>query len=1204
MDFFTQNKTIIIKKYISYFFVIIVSTASCLDAYGVERYSNSGYLEKQIIDKKITITAKNRSLTEILVDICKKGNIKYGIKDDVVIDNNIKYSISVNNITIKATLTELLKYTNFDFELDGDVVYIIYRKAASKAEKVEVKISGKVLELGGKTTIPGATILVTGTSDGAITNMEGDFILTAKIGDQLEISYVGKKTKYITIYKGITNFTVELENDITVVEDVYVTGYGNIKRHEMVGAVDKISGDDLNKTANQSLTQMLQGKVAGLVVTNNSGMVGTRQKVKIRGTSTLLGNQDPVWVVDGMIQEDPIPFKTSEFNTYGAIDENNIDAIRNFVGNAISWLNPNDIDNITVLKDASATAIYGVKAANGVIVITTKRGTEGKVSISYSGNFSANQKSNYEKLNMMNSQERVDVSREIIQNGYISSSDLSDIGYEGAYKDYMNREISYDEFNRLAKIAETTNTNWLDLLMRNSFSNSHSFSLSGGNDRFTYYSSLGANYNKGEAIGNDLSSYSASVKVNGWIIPNKLSIDTRLSANISNTTGLLVSPYEYALRTSREIPAYVDGGTPYFYPYSGQSSGLMYNFENERDNSSNKNRQTQINGSTALRWKIFQNLELEANLGYATSNSQGTSYLTERSYAMSVKRGYEFGTKIPADFEYKESKLPHGGEYNYTESTNFSYTARTQMNYNEVFAGDHRLNATLGFELRSSKYNGYDEVMYGYIPDRGHTFSLPPLTVLKGNGEYVENSIYNSIQNDVTDKIVNYMSAYFMAGYSYKERYTISGSIRNDASNRFGQNTNAKFLPVFAFGGRWNVAEENWMKNQNVVNNLSLRASYGWQGNVAENFGPDLIASVIGMNDVLTGENILKIKSLPYEDLRWEKVKTYNFGADFGLFSNKLQVAFNYYNKRTDDMIVYLNVPMSFGIHSMPINGGSMNNSGYDLTLTATPVRTENFSWSLSVNTSKNINKIVSTLEEKKDWRTAVGGDLSKDNFAYSSIWGFKYLGLDPNNGAPLHYIPEVGDPGFNPNDATTFMGYLGTLEPDFTGGISTNFRYKNFSLSASFNLNIGSVRFLSNYVNNWTSLPQASDNMSKEFVDRWRKPGDESRYGVKPAIPTKDNIDHLTIVDGSTAYNYDMYNNSDNRIVNGNFLRCNNISFNYTVPAKILKKMGIENLSVNAGMSNPFTIVSKDFKGIDPEVATGSSPLLKSFNFGINITL
>ena len=256
-----------------------------------------------------------------------------------------------------------------------------------------------------------------------------------------------------------------------------VTGYQAVKKKAMVGSYSKVDADELVMTGSQTLEQMLQGKLPGVMVINQSGLTGTRQKVRVRGTSTLVGNADPVWVVDGIIQQDPLPFSASELTNIG---DDNIDMIKNFVGGAIAWLNPNDIQDITVLKDASSTAIYGVKAANGVIVITTKKGERGRLSLNYSGNYSVGEKLNYDKLEIMNSKQRVDLSREAYERGAQVPNDK--IGYIGLALAYQRGEISYDEFDRGAKALESVNTNWFDVLYQTPFSHSHSLSFSGGNN--------------------------------------------------------------------------------------------------------------------------------------------------------------------------------------------------------------------------------------------------------------------------------------------------------------------------------------------------------------------------------------------------------------------------------------------------------------------------------------------------------------------------------------------------------------------------------------------------------------------------------------------------------------------------------------------------------------------------------------------------
>lgn len=346
------------------------------------------------------------------------------------------------------------------------------------------------------------------------------------------------------------------------------------------------------------------------------------------------------------------------------------------------------------------------------------------------------------------------------------------------------------------------------------------------------------------------------------------------------------------------------------------------------------------------------------------------------------------------------------------------------------------------------------------------------------------------------------------------------------------------------------------------------------------------------------------IKSLPYGNLRWEKTKTINLGTDFGLFQNKVTWTIEYYYKKTEDMIVEKEVPYAYGVVSMPINGGNMVNRGLEISAGFTPIRTDNFAWNVSINTSKNFNKVKSSMNENAGWEAAASGTLNKEGYAVSSFWAFEFKGLNPETGSAEFDIPSLEE---NPDgllDATTFMKYMGTMEPDFSGGISMSFRYKSLSLSTSFNVQLGGKKFLYHVFDDTAiqSIASAYSNLPKEMVKRWRKPGDEKFTNI-PSLPSKD-ASYYKLPNNSSGYTPRMYNYSDARVVNASFLRCNGLALNYTLPEKWVKKMYLKNLSFSASLSNPFMIVSKEFKGMDPEVATGSQPISRTVSLGINISL
>lgn len=450
--------------------------------------------------------------------------------------------------------------------------------------------------------IPGATVVLKGSTLGTATNLDGRYtlVLPKTSNIVLTFSFIGMETKEVK-YTGQDTINVKLKEDVKQMDEVVVTGYQTIKKRSMAGSVSSVKAEDLLLNGGQTLEQALQGKIPGMMVMNRSGLTGTRQRVRVRGTSTLLGNAEPVWVVDGIIQEDPLPFSSNDFNN---LNQDNMDMIRNFVGGAISWLNPNDIENITVLKDAVSTAIYGVKAANGVIVITTKKGQAGRMAVSYSGNFSVTPKMSYNKLELMNSQQRVEVSREAYERGLVlDNAGNYNIGYTALALAYKKQEISLAEFTREAKQLEKNNTDYFDILFRNAFSHNHTVSISGGSNSSTYHASIGINKTNNTAKGNDQLQYTASIAA-GTTLWEQLNLNFSLGVSYAETNAFVGSdPFEYASKTNRAIKCFNEDGSLYFYKHA--TDGFLYNIVNELEQSGNKNALTSFNSNLSLRWSIL-----------------------------------------------------------------------------------------------------------------------------------------------------------------------------------------------------------------------------------------------------------------------------------------------------------------------------------------------------------------------------------------------------------------------------------------------------------------------------------------------------------------------------------------------------------------------------------------------------------------------
>ena len=389
-------------------------------------WGNVAAVEAQSLTDKITVECRNESLANALKRVEKASGFKVLFTYDEV--QGYTVSVQLKNKTVEKVLSLLLQNKPFRYSVNGKFINITQTSAqtggasdglsqnglsGNQAGKGKVVIQGKVLSENMREPLPGVTVFIKGTSEGAQTNLEGFFrIETYAKRPVLQFTYAGMKAVTVA-WHGEEMLHVTMADDVSLIDEVIVTGYQRIRKNEMIGSANTVQIEDLFYDGQKSIEQMLQGKLSGTSVLNTSGLVGATPKVRVRGTSTLLGNQEPVWVVDGIIQEDPLPFKTRDLDALGNINQDNFDMIKNFVGNSISWLSPNDIQTISVLKDAAATVMYGVKAANGVIVITTKQGKSGRISVNYSGGISVTPRIHYSRMNLMNSSERIDVSSEI-----------------------------------------------------------------------------------------------------------------------------------------------------------------------------------------------------------------------------------------------------------------------------------------------------------------------------------------------------------------------------------------------------------------------------------------------------------------------------------------------------------------------------------------------------------------------------------------------------------------------------------------------------------------------------------------------------------------------------------------------------------------------------------------------------------------------
>lgn len=1150
---------------------------------------------------KVTVELQNKTLGEVLKVLKEQTGVHFMYNTQEV-NVGTKVSVSLNEARLEEALQSIFQGLPYRYNQVEDYILITPKKESETQQTDMRTVKGKVVDSKGE-PLPGVSVVVKNTTAGVATDIEGKFEIRLNSGEEILVfSFVGMRTQEVKANKD--NLYVVMESVAELMQEVIVkTGYQNIEKRKLSSSVFTIDGDLVREGAALGLDNMLQGKIPGMNVMGSSSTPGAATKIRIRGSSTISGNREPLWVVDGFILEDPVQISAEELNSLDNV---------NLIGNAISSLNPQDIERIDVLKDASATAIYGTRAANGVIVLTTKKGKIGKPSISFSASLGFTGRPRYSQYNLMNSKERVGISKEVAEKGYLYDYIPYATGFEGALFDFYNMKITKSEFDAQVAKYETMNTDWFKLLCQNAFNQDYSASISGGNETINYYTSIGYNNSKGTTKGDNSTSYSLTSNISARLT-KKVRAYTRLSFSEQSSDGFYTTnPYSYALETTRAIAS-----DEYYTTKNNTIDGLSnnypltYNIFNELAHTGNEAKSRNFSGNVGIDIDILKGLKLQTLFGMRYVNSTNYQWADERSYYIASIRGYDYGAVAPNSEEEKKSVLPHGGILNYSSTNNVSYTARAQFSYATLLGAmqQHAINAMIGYEANSNQYDGLSDVEYGYYPDRGMAISYEYDKESAGSG-VLNNSSLDKHNVSRKNSKSNTVSAYATFVYALKNRYIFNANLRGDASNRFGQYTNHKFLPVWSMAARWKVNDEAWFRGWKALDDFSIRFSYGQQGNIPTSVGPNLVAQYMALAvNRFSGNYQLGIKRLPYPDLRWEKTISTNYGLDFSLLNGRISGTVDYYVRKGKDLIFSLPVASEYGTTQTFRNGASMKNYGIEVGLTFIPIKTRDFTWTLTPIYSKNTNNISNTTKQDYTYLDYLAGNAYEDGKPVNALYAWEFTGLDHETGrATFAHCSTKESDVEKSDDPKSYLKYCGSTDPKFNGGLSTSLRYKNFILNAQFAYAFGHVRRLNFLFNGTMKMPTPQTNLTTDFLNCWREPGDEEHTNI-PGIAfgeAQNYYVYTPIANASQQNTYDMYNYSDVRVVKGDFFRCRNLMLTYTFPDKWMRPLNVGSMSCSFNVTNLFTLCSSKFNGQDPEVeSTGSValPITRTYSFSVSLS-
>ena len=1088
------------------------------------------------------------------------------------------------------------------------IVLLCFVGALSSAFAAEKKVQGVVISSEDNLPLIGASVYVTAedlkkagsaqTTMGVITDVDGQFSIAIPAGiTRFFCSYVGYDVLEVKLVPGKEHYEITLHASSQMLDAVVVTGYQTVERRKLTAAVSKLDISDETIGAVKSIDQALAGQIAGLSVSPTSGAPGAPAKIRIRGTASLNGTQDPLWVLDGIPLEGTDVPEPDELND-----------ITNMKQSSIAGLNPADIENITILKDAAATAIYGARAANGVIVITTKKGKVGKPVINFSSRFTYTPTLSLDRLNLLNSAEKVGLEMDMIRNNYSPDNHkggvyniLSNYNELSAFQNGGWDALSSDTqaaINRLKSV----NTNWGDILFRDAFSQEYNLSLSGGTERVTY-TSFGYYKEDGNVDGVGMDRFNLVGKTS-YKVNSILKVGASMFANRRKNTNYLTDAYGmsnpvfYSRKANPYFELYDKNGN-YNYDYDIQNNtdkDLGFNIFEERQNTSNESVVNSFSSIFDAELRFNDKWKLTSQFGYQLEKTSREEIADWESYAM------RYYYKLSEYSQGGETKhfLPEGGMQKSYENSNSQITWKAMGEYRDSFNDIHELEVMAGTELRKTWYETLFSAGYGF--DR-KTLTTKP--VIFPNESYATSFPLHQ----TTYKENAYVSFYSTASYSLLNRYTVGGSIRFDGSDLFGVDKKYRYLPLYSVSALWRLSQEPFMQQAKWVDNLVFRASYGLQGNIDKNTSPFLLGTYRS-ESILPGvsEDVIIINSAPNKKLRWEKTQSVNAGFDFSVLNQAINLSVDYYYRKGTDLIALRMLPLETGFTSMNVNWASMENKGVEISLSTRNITTKNFSWYTNFNFAYNGNKVLQ--ENIPEQQTTPG----REGYPVGAIFALKTAGVNKETGNMMFYNPEgekvtlkelyrLKDEwgiGIASSDVTaaeerTFYSYIGSSDAPYTGGLINTFSYKNWELNVNFSLTFGGyVRTQPSYdiIN-----PDYGKNYNADVLNRWTP---ENPNAELPAFMlSASNPEEYSWYDSKT-----IWRDLDIWVKKLNYVRLQNLRLGYRIPELLTKRLGMNSATVSIEGRNLFVFGSGYNNYMDPESMYNpyATPVPKSVTFSLNL--
>ncbi|WP_205600333.1 SusC/RagA family TonB-linked outer membrane protein [Sphingobacterium luzhongxinii] len=1175
--------------------------------------------------QKVSLSLRNAKLEDAFKEISKQTKYKF-LYNDALVKEAKRVNIQIQQKSLDEALSRLLSGNQMVFKVIDETITVNVKGGndvipSNVVMEIQNKINGVVKSSEG-TPLVGASISVKGSTVGTTTDSNGAFSIQVNNGQTLLVKYIGYISREIPVSnQSPLSITLIAEND--EIEEVVVTGMGmRVDKRFFTGATSKITGEAAKINGLADPSRGLEGKVAGVTVSNVTGTFGTAPKIRVRGATSIYGSSKPLWVLDGVILEDIADVSADDLSSGDALT---------LISSAVAGLNANDIESFQVLKDGSATSLYGARAMAGVIVITTKKGSAGRSAISYMGEYTARATPSYSEFNILNSQEQMSVYQDMEARGYLGLAGVSNASSSGVFGKMFEKinkgELKNDwytdrkETNAYLREAEYRNTDWFDLLYNRNLVQNHAVSLSSGTNKSQYYASASAMIDPGWTKKSAVDRYTGNLNANFNILDNlKFNLITNGSYRNQEAPGTLargtdsyfglvkrdfdINPYYFALNTSRTL----DPNEFYVKNYA------PFNILHELNNNYIDINVAEVKFQGQMNWKPIKDLDLGALVAIRYQTTEQQHHIKDMSnQAGAYRAGLEplnttirdanpYLYKDPTD-PYAEpiSVLPEGGIYNQTQHKIMSKDFRFTAQYDKNFAEKHQvtlfgLASVNALDRNNTWFRGWGiQYEMGEIPFYNYE-------LFKQGQE--QNTQYYSMNNNRVRE-----AAFAVNGiYSYDSRYVVNAGYRYEGSNKLGRARTARWMPTWSISGAWNMHNEKFFESINsVVSHLTLKSSYSLTGNRGPSFVSNALAVIQAYNpwrpNTGDGETGLEIASLENSELGNEEKHELNIGVSTGFLNNRINLEFDWFKRDNFNLIGIINTQGMGGEIAKFGNVAEMESNGLELALTAHVLQKENFKWTSNFIYTHTKNKVTRLKTQSDIISMVTGMGFAREGYDARSLFSVPFIGLN-NEGLP-QFINENGDQTvsgiyFQERDKLDFLKYSGTTDPTDLGSFGNTFTYKNFRLNVFLTYSYGNVVRLNPVFgvgySDITALP-------KEFANRWTIAGDEAFTNI-PAIPNAQQL----VSDRDLPIAYSAYNYSTERIAKGDFIRMKDISLSYDFSKNMISRWKLNDLGLKFNVTNPFLIYAdKKLNGQDPEFITSggvSAPIPRQYTLTVRLGL